>query len=100
MISDYYAQYQLHHHHHHYYYYYYHYCYYYYNNYYYYHHRHLYHYNHSIVKCTGPSASWRGARDPAIMANAENGQRKDYNKAREGEKRSEFSGMGGMKRTR
>ena len=49
---------------------------------------------------TGPSASWRGARDPAISANAENGQRIEYNKSREGEKRGEFSGMGGMKRTR
>ena len=45
------------------------------------------------------SASWRGARDPTIEG-AEVGQKREYNKSRMGEKREEFAGMGGMKRTR
>jgi hypothetical protein len=48
----------------------------------------------------GASASWRGARDPSLQVAADAEQRRDLNKSREGTRRDEFSGMGGMKRTR
>ena len=54
----------------------------------------------SLFLPLGASASWRGARDPSLQIAADVEQRRDLNKSREGTRRDEFSGIGGMKRTR
>ena len=49
---------------------------------------------------TDAAASWRGSRDPAQDIAKTSDQKREFNQKRIGEKRDEFSGMGGMKRTR
>ena len=44
--------------------------------------------------------SWRGVKDPSLEGVAAMGLKRDFNKSREGNRREEFAGMGGMNRTR
>ena len=50
--------------------------------------------------CLGAAASWRGVKDPSLEGAAAMGMKRDFNKSREGKKREEFAGMGGMNRSR